>query len=1639
MNGVGQQQTRHQGPGTPGSQMSMFVQQNFPASHDNYGQMNHPRLNGRPAYMLPQGASSGPAPRFGPPPNMPMVRNNGMPYPGTPQSMPPAVLQQNHPNMQQTPGQGEMSVASLYQGTQPEGAQMEFNTTPVIYPSMNSQPHIFQSDVNGVYGRQLVMLRYPFMPQVQLFQTRPMPVQAVAGNPVQNPMQPYPTQVVMNQQILQQQPQASDMRQDASTPQPHHVTQFIPSMGFTSDNASFYYSPHANIAQPPSLMSGQQPMSFSPYLPHGPSQVNQSPIQTPLSQAPSKHGINKPYIMYREEYSRSLQQGLQPSSNSGTLNRKEKKTIKIVNPTTNEEVDLSTLTKSDVAGTFQKQVKEAADVSGSQTMLIQAAPKMTDDGFLAERQLEPSAEHDFPVGFYPEERSPLAEPVVGRGHESSVDVYDARNRAEIEISQNPLLQETFSIPPFHSEARSAPGVHAPVTQNIGVEGKLEFMNVQSIVPHEGVEDLNISATTCAEMEPIVPQEVAEEINDDDDSDKEDDDNKDHDGGRKHKKAGKKRESIVKNDSASSLKAHGTSNPSAGEQKENERSLTPDESVVIEGPSVEESSEAGEATEEEETEVKETRAASRVDEESVGSNPCSDLEEVKQSISRSENDITAPADDLVLTQLPPTNGLHRGRRVYSREFLMNLRDCPEALKKLPTISSDLADIIKPMASFKRESSVGALSAMGMRAAQPMNFSDFSLYGRSSSQHNRLPKKASQKRDYQQPSQQRIINLALNYEVQLHTSDQAWKPSVKTAEALGGDEAVTQKLYKKTRSILNKLTPQNFETLLKQIKELPINTEDRLAGCMDLVFEKAISEPNFCVAYAQMALNISSMKVLSKESPTEFVSFRKLLLNRCQTEFEKDKIDELELEKRQKEIDECESDEKKKVLMLEKVDTLRRLRRRSLGNIRFIGELFKMKMLTEKIMFDCLSRLMKTDDEDSIECLCWLVRTIGKDLDQPKNKKALDSLFIEISKKSVGKAMSLRTRFMLQDIIELRENNWVPRRVDINPKTIEQIHKEAQQEELQKQAMINQSPQLVNSYPPPIQSQKGNSDMTSQRGNRYHGGPRGSHQMNEEGWTTFLTKNVGRGGVNQPLDHSKLRLSKQNMDASDIKLGPCRPTTWSQGAGSGSSSGGSQLQSGSRHSSQESEKSSTSNRFAVIGNIGESYDYGRQNRQVFKEPSTAPRSQFHRMQAEGGYASLPLHSRTKQGDHSSRPNSGSRNASRESSISREASNRASPVLVFGGTPVAPIKQPPPTVVPSLIPPAMKDNPFFNKDLFKRKTECLVDEYFTILDDKEALLSAQELKMTGPMLSNFVSTVINHVIEKSPKELKLTGHLLSNLISNLAMDSKYFTKGLEEALSDAPDLEIDIPKIWDCYTELLASMLLKSPGFLPSISRAILCLKSAGKAGSLMARCMSRVAETQGCPKTVSVWTASRIVWSDFTDANLFEFVMENKLEPLSAISCDLINMMNSQADCDAIFSWIDQRIVPHEQKATFIRSLITAACMASFQVNEGGSYEIKESLFKRYTSLLNRYIDHVPDREAQTLFAIQSLVHSLDHPPNMLNKFFHLVYDIELISEDAFHEWKNSNDPNEQNGKGVATTATRAFFQWLLESVEEEDAS
>ena len=113
------------------------------------------------------------------------------------------------------------------------------------------------------------------------------------------------------------------------------------------------------------------------------------------------------------------------------------------------------------------------------------------------------------------------------------------------------------------------------------------------------------------------------------------------------------------------------------------------------------------------------------------------------------------------------------------------------------------------------------------------------------------------------------MSLNDNVQLNKAEKAWKPTVKKAVRGGGggsekeeddsEAGKTAELFRRVRSVLNKLTPQMFQQLMKQVTELTIDTEERLKGVIDLIFEKAISEPNFSVAYANMCRCLMGVSV------------------------------------------------------------------------------------------------------------------------------------------------------------------------------------------------------------------------------------------------------------------------------------------------------------------------------------------------------------------------------------------------------------------------------------------------------------------------------------------------------------------------------------------------------------------------------------------------------------------------------------------------------------------------------------------------------------------------------------------------------------------------------------------------------------
>ena len=49
--------------------------------------------------------------------------------------------------------------------------------------------------------------------------------------------------------------------------------------------------------------------------------------------------------------------------------------------------------------------------------------------------------------------------------------------------------------------------------------------------------------------------------------------------------------------------------------------------------------------------------------------------------------------------------------------------------------------------------------------------------------------------------------------------------------------------------------------------------------------------------------------------------------------------------------------------------------------------------------------------------------------------------------------------------------------------------------------------------------------------------------------------------------------------------------------------------------------------------------------------------------------------------------------------------------------------------------------------------------------------------------------------------------------------------------------------------------------------------------------------------------------------------------------------------------------------------------------------------------------------------------------VFRSIFNFLFDEEVISEEAFNKWEKSDDPAEQEGKGVALKQVVQFFTWL----------
>ncbi|QRV83946.1 eukaryotic translation initiation factor 4G [Ceratobasidium sp. AG-Ba] len=160
--------------------------------------------------------------------------------------------------------------------------------------------------------------------------------------------------------------------------------------------------------------------------------------------------------------------------------------------------------------------------------------------------------------------------------------------------------------------------------------------------------------------------------------------------------------------------------------------------------------------------------------------------------------------------------------------------------------------------------------------------------------------------------------------------------------------------------------------------------------------------------------------TKTQPVESSIFRDSLVTYCQNSFEQDWMVQEDLT-----TIAARNEPAHALPRFDNYYATAKSKRQRLGLVRFIGALFKVQILSERTVRECIEKLLSNNDnlaEERAENLCDLLVTVGPILDTPEAKEDIDIIFDRMSNISTEENTKSRVRFMLQNVIELRQHHW-----------------------------------------------------------------------------------------------------------------------------------------------------------------------------------------------------------------------------------------------------------------------------------------------------------------------------------------------------------------------------------------------------------------------------------------------------------------------------------------------------------------------------------------------------------------------------------------------------------------------------------------
>jgi translation initiation factor 4G len=267
--------------------------------------------------------------------------------------------------------------------------------------------------------------------------------------------------------------------------------------------------------------------------------------------------------------------------------------------------------------------------------------------------------------------------------------------------------------------------------------------------------------------------------------------------------------------------------------------------------------------------------------------------------------------------------------------------------------------------------------------------------------------------------------------LVTTENSWVQSRPGKEE---DPRSATYVSRKVKALLNKLTEEKFDSISGKILEFANYSVDENNGqslklVIKLIFEKATDEAHWSAMYAKLCRKMLEevddgvMENLDGKDVSGGALFRKYLVGRCQQDFESGwkERENAALKAAQKQDDDKQTladhaasgEGAEPAVLSEEYYAAQKAKRRGLGLVQLIGELFKMDMVTKNVMKQCFLKLLgnvnETDDED-IESACKLLTTIGATYDA-QSRENVDGIMNRLGIIRDKDQVTSRVKFMI----------------------------------------------------------------------------------------------------------------------------------------------------------------------------------------------------------------------------------------------------------------------------------------------------------------------------------------------------------------------------------------------------------------------------------------------------------------------------------------------------------------------------------------------------------------------------------------------------------------------------------------------------